>query len=116
MPRPPTLNPDLIPSTCRILFTSAAASTVFISYGSVQWDYGAALFACGLLFTAAGQWTTMWVMRRLRGRASFIVFCMAAILGASAAALGVQAVGDTRHAFAEGAAWQWGSICGGAHA
>lgn len=97
-------------------FTSAAACVVFVGFGAVQWDYGAALFVVALTFTALGQLATKWIMARLGGRSSVIVFAMAAILGISAVLLGLQGMVDSRAAFAAHRAWDWGSVCGhGSH-
>ncbi len=98
-------------SATMILFTSAAASLVFISFGAVQWDYAAALFALALVFTALGQMGTTWLLRRTHGRSSIIVFSMAAILGASAMVLGVQGALVSRQAFEAHIEWDWGSVC-----
>ena len=76
----------------------------------------AALFCFSLVGTALGQLGTMWLLARLRGRSSVVVFAMAAILGLSAAMLGVQGGGAAADAFRAGRAWAWGSICGSASA
>ena len=94
---------------CR--FTSAAASTVFISFGAVMWDYAAVLFALALVFTAVGQLATRSIVRRMHGRSSIIVFAMAATLGCSAAVLGVQGVIAGWQAIRRHDAWQFGTIC-----
>ncbi len=85
---------------------------MFISFGAVQWDYAGMLFLCALIFTAVGQLGTKWLMRRMHGRSSIIIFAMAAILGCSAVVLGVQGGLVSRAAFLGHHAWDWGSVCG----
>lgn len=100
-----------LPALMQIFFTSASASVVFISFGAVQWDYAAALFALGLVCTAAGQLLVLWVNSHLRSR-SLLVVIMASVLGISAVVLAAQGVHVTRAAWQAGTQWAWHDICG----
>ena len=48
----------------------------------------------------------------LQGRSSIIVFCMAAVLGASSLLLGAEGLAASHAAFQQGTAWAWGTVCG----
>ena len=74
-------------ASAMILFTSASASVVYVSFG-VPLDYGAALAAVGAAATAAGL--TL-VARVAAGRRSAVVVAMAGLLAASAVATGYYA-------------------------
>lgn len=106
-PQPPVLRSLLLP---RAVFTSSAASVVFISFGVVPWDYAGLLFGVGLVSTAAGQLAVLWVCRHLRSR-SLLVWLMAAVLGLSSVALAVQGVRSTAAAAAAHDLWHFHGIC-----
>ena len=100
-------------SATMILFTSASASVVFVSFGALPLDYGAALFGLGAASTAAGHLITSWAARRLRSK-TLIVELMAAFMALSAVVLAAQGGLVTRTALRDGTLWRWGSVCGGA--
>lgn len=76
-----------------------------------QWDYAALCFALGVLSTAAGQLLVLWVSRHLRSR-SLLVFLMAAVLGISCVALGIQGAQATAAAARSGSLWAFHDVCG----
>ena len=76
-----------------------------------QWDYAALCFALGVLSTAAGQLLVLWAARRLQSR-SLLVFVMAAVLGLSCVALGIQGVHATAAAARSGSLWAFHDVCG----
>lgn len=71
-----------------ILFTSASASVVYLSFGMPR-DYAAALFCLGVVSTAAGQAVLSASIDRT-GRRSTIVAAMAAFMAASVVAVGYE--------------------------
>uniref|UniRef100_A0A1D2ABD3 Uncharacterized protein n=2 Tax=Auxenochlorella protothecoides TaxID=3075 RepID=A0A1D2ABD3_AUXPR len=105
--------PDVTAATSAtmILFTSVSASVVFVSLGAVPLDYGLALAALGLVFTALGQGLVFWLSAKSGSRA-LIVWIMAAAMGISTAILLLQGGTMTWHAFLHHALWVFGGVCG----
>lgn len=78
-------------SATMILFTSGAASIVYLHFSYVLPDYGLALFATGFLVTLAGQLLTYKMIKVFRRR-SIIIFMMVTLVAASACIMAYQAV------------------------
>lgn len=96
-------------SITMILFTSSAASVVYLSFG-VPNDYALCLFALGAAFTAVGQVAVTRAVKKL-GRPSIIVITMAAMMAVSAVVVFYEAESLTREAVMEHALGKHGHIC-----
>ena len=95
-------------SITMILFTSSAASVLYISFG-VPVDYAKVVFATGALFTALGQSLVSRLVRKMGP--GVVVVMMAAMMGASASVVTFEAVELTRRAVASGNIGGHGHIC-----
>lgn len=73
--------PDVAAATSAtmILFTSASASLVYLSFGGISADYAVALLLLGFVVTLAGQGSTYWLMSRLQRR-SIVIIAMASLM------------------------------------
>ncbi|KAL0027362.1 hypothetical protein WJX79_004711 [Trebouxia sp. C0005] len=73
--------PDVAAATSAtmILFTSASASLVYLSFGGISADYAVALLLLGFVVTLAGQGSTYWLMSRLQRR-SVVIIAMASLM------------------------------------
>jgi len=94
-----------------ILFTSATAALNFALFGALDPQYAGVLFCAGLAGTCAGQLGLDWLLRRLGASQSLIVLLIAAVIGLSAAMMGVvgtiAVVEEVRHGVPQG----FHSIC-----
>ena len=103
-------------SITMILFTSSAASVLYISFG-VPEDYAKAVFVTGAVFTALGQSLVTRLIRRLDrsgrpgGGAGVVVVAMAAMMAASASVVTFEAGALARRAFLTGTLGRHGHIC-----
>eukprot|EP01025_Chloroclados_australasicus_P017665 TRINITY_DN1900_c0_g1_i2.p1 TRINITY_DN1900_c0_g1~~TRINITY_DN1900_c0_g1_i2.p1 ORF type:complete len:508 (+),score=63.41 TRINITY_DN1900_c0_g1_i2:934-2457(+) len=78
-------------SATMILFTAGTATTVYVSFGAVQEDYGIALGIFGFLLTLIGQYTMYYLVETL-GRRSAIVLAMATFMIISGALMAIHVV------------------------
>jgi hypothetical protein len=62
---------------------AGSASLLFITFGSVKWDYGALMIATGFVVTVAGQKMTHHIIKTF-GRRSIVVVALAVLLSAGA--------------------------------
>jgi uncharacterized membrane protein YfcA len=99
-------------SITMIFFTSSAASVLFISFG-IPSDYGKAVFATGVVFTALGQSLVSRLIKKVgKGRgSSIVVVLMSAMMVASAAVVVFEAGELTRRAVASRNLGGHGHIC-----
>ena len=97
-------------SVTMILFTSSAASVLYLSFGAVPHDYAKLLFLAGALFTALGQSLVSRLVKKLN-RPSVIIITMAAMMVVSAAVVAFEAEELTRRAVASGSLGGRGHIC-----
>lgn len=74
-----------------ILYTASAATVTYATFGQVKWDWAGILFCVGLVFTSVGQTLVNSYIART-GRASIIVFIIAAIVGLSTLLMGYQSI------------------------
>ena len=96
-------------SITMILFTSSAASILYLSFG-VPVDYAKAVFVAGAVFTALGQSLVTRLVRKL-GRASIIIIAMALMMVVSPSVVFFEAGALTRKAVASGGLGRHGHIC-----
>jgi len=82
------VHPAVASATCAtmILFTSITATTSFMVYGDVDYDYGAAFLVVGFLSTVVGQLVMQALMKK-SNRNSYIAYSVALVVGASALAM-----------------------------
>lgn len=97
-------------SAAMIMFTSAAACAVYISFGAVRRDYGSVLFLIGAAFTSIGLTLVSRAVAHL-GRRSVIVVTMAVLLGVSAAAATYEAGVLTVDVARRGTWGEHGHVC-----
>ena len=94
-------------TACMILFTSFTATTSFVVFGLLVYDYAVICFIIGFLATLVGQIALTYVMKRA-GRNSYIAFSIGGVVLVSAILMTIQSLlsiaeGETHHA---------GGICG----
>ena len=95
-------------SITMILFTSSAASVLYISFG-VPIDYAKVVFVTGALFTALGQSLVTRLVRKLGS--GVVVVMMAAMMAVSASVVMFESWELTRRAIASGNLGRHGHIC-----
>ena len=93
-----------------IMFTSVAATTMYVSFGMLTWDYAWFLFVVGLVTTTVGQFGVGYFVDKYK-RYSFISMSIGAVVAISTVLLGMQSVFSLADASAnpQGSA---GTICG----
>jgi len=79
-------------SATMILFTSFAATSCYLLFGSLTMGYAVVLFPLGLLFTIAGQLLLNSIVKRYN-RSSLIILCIATVIGLSTIAMGFESSG-----------------------
>ena len=82
------VHPSVAAATCAtmILFTSITATTSFIAYGELDYDYGVVFLLIGFLSTFVGQLVMQALMKKYK-RTSYIAYSVALVVGASALAM-----------------------------
>ena len=65
-----------------IFFTSIAATTSFMAFGTLKWDYGWMLFSLGLICTAVGQMGVGYLVKKYK-RVSLISLSIASVVALS---------------------------------
>ena len=82
------VHPSVASATCAtmILFTSVTATTSFIAYGELDYDYGAVFLVIGFLSTIVGQLVMQALMKKYN-RNSYIAYSVALVVSASALAM-----------------------------
>lgn len=74
-----------------IMYTSVAATTMFVAFGTLTWDYGIFLFVLGLAATVVGQFGVSYLVQKYK-RVSLISFSIGAVVALSTLLMGVQSV------------------------
>jgi uncharacterized membrane protein YfcA len=74
-----------------IMMTAIAATTSFIAFGSLTYDYGWFLFVWGLLATAVGQLGVGYLVEKYK-RVSLISLSIGAVVAISTLLMGLQSV------------------------
>ncbi|GAX10417.1 hypothetical protein FisN_21Lh114 [Fistulifera solaris] len=94
-------------TACMILFTSFTATTSFVVFGLLVYDYAIICFIIGFLATLVGQIALSYVMKRA-GRNSYIAFSIGGVVLVSAILMTIQSL----LSIAEGEKHHAGGICG----
>mmetsp|Transcript_64077 Transcript_64077/g.75862 ORF Transcript_64077/g.75862 Transcript_64077/m.75862 type:complete len:525 (+) Transcript_64077:2-1576(+) len=94
-------------TACMIFFTSFTATTSFIVFGLLIYDYGLICFSLGFTATFVGQIGLSYLMKKFK-RNSYIAFSIGAVVALSALLMTAQSV----ISLAEGESHQSGGICG----
>jgi hypothetical protein len=74
-----------------IMYTSVAATTMFIAFGTLTWDYAVFLFVVGLLATVVGQYGVSYLVVKYK-RVSLVSLSIGAVVALSTLLMGVQSV------------------------
>jgi Sulfite exporter TauE/SafE len=74
-----------------IMFTSVAATAMFIAFGTLIWDYAWFLFVVGLITTTVGQFGVSYYVDKYK-RYSYISMSIGAVVAISTVLMGVQSV------------------------
>ena len=87
------INPMVASATVAvmIMYTSVAATTMFIAFGTLTWDYGIFLFVLGLAATVVGQFGVGYLVVKYK-RVSLISFSIGAVVALSTLLMGVQSI------------------------
>jgi len=93
-------------SAVMILYTSFAATTSFVVFGLLTWDYATYLFFVGIICTAIGQIGINYLIKKYK-RNSYVVGSIGAIVALSAVMMTLQSV----IAFLDGTVSHSGGIC-----
>lgn len=74
-----------------IMFTSVAATTMFIAFGTLLWDYAIFLFFIGLLTTSIGQFGVGYLVEKYK-RYSYISISIGSVVLISTILMGLQSI------------------------
>ncbi|KAJ1434000.1 sulfite exporter TauE/SafE-domain-containing protein [Ochromonadaceae sp. CCMP2298] len=74
-----------------IMYTSVAATTMFIAFGTLTWDYAMFLFVVGLLSTVVGQYVVFELVRQYK-RVSLVSLSIGAVCLLSTMLMGLQSI------------------------
>lgn len=74
-----------------IMYTSVAATTMFIAFGTLTWDYAMFLFVLGLLATVVGQFGVSYLVVKYK-RVSLVSLSIGAVVALSTLLMGVQSI------------------------
>lgn len=74
-----------------IMYTSVAATTMFIAFGTLTWDYAIFLFILGLLATVVGQFGVSYLVVKYK-RVSLVSLSIGAVVALSTLLMGIQSV------------------------
>eukprot|EP01031_Cornospumella_fuschlensis_P035721 gene35721-43322_t len=87
------VHPLVASATCAvmIMFTSVAATTMFVAFGTLTWDYAWFFFILGLAATVVGQFGVSYLVVRYR-RVSLVSLSIGAVVAISTVLMALQAV------------------------
>lgn len=87
------VHPLVASATCAvmIMFTSVAATTMFIAFGTLTWDYAWFFFVLGLLSTVVGQYGVSYLVVKYK-RVSLVSLSIGAVVLLSTILMAVQSV------------------------
>ena len=74
-----------------IMFTSAAATTMFIAFGTLTWDYAIFLFIIGLATTIIGQFGVSYLVKKYK-RTSLVSLSIGAVVAISTILMAIQSI------------------------
>lgn len=92
-----------------IMFTSVAATTMFIAFGTLTWDYAWYLFILGLVTTSIGQFGVGYLVNKYK-RYSYISMSIGAVVLISTILMGLQSIFSLIEAQEGGS--ETGTLCG----
>jgi uncharacterized membrane protein YfcA len=92
-----------------IMFTSVAATTMFIAFGTLIWDYAWYLFILGLVTTSIGQFGVSYLVDKYK-RYSYISMSIGAVVLISTILMGLQSIFSLIEAQEGGS--KAGTLCG----
>ena len=93
-----------------IMFTSVAATAMFVAFGTLTWDYAWFLFIVGLVTTSIGQFGVSFLVEKYK-RYSFISMSIGAVVAISTVLMAVQSVLSLSDAAASGSS-STSTLCG----
>lgn len=87
------VHPLVASATCAvmIMFTSVAATTMFIAFGTLTWDYAWYFFFMGLIATVVGQFGVSYLVKKYN-RYSLVSLSIGAVVALSTILMAVQSV------------------------
>lgn len=87
------VHPLVASGTCAvmIMFTSVAATTMFMAFGTLTWDYAWYLFVLGLAATVVGQFGVGYLVEKYK-RASLVSLSIGAVVAISTVLMALQAL------------------------
>lgn len=87
------VHPLVASATCAvmIMFTSVAATAMFIAFGTLKWDYAIFLFLVGLTTTAVGQFGVSYLVKMYR-RVSLVSLSIGAVVALSTVLMALQSI------------------------
>ena len=74
-----------------IMFTSVSATTMFLAFGTLTWDYAWFLFVVGIVSTVIGQFGVSFLVDKYK-RYSFISFSIGAVVAISTVLMALQSI------------------------
>lgn len=74
-----------------IMYTSVAATTMYIAFGTLTWDYAIYMFIVGLLATCVGQFGVSYLVEKYK-RVSLVSLSIGAVVALSTLLMGIQSV------------------------
>ena len=85
------VHPLVASATCAvmIMFTSVAATAMFIAFGTLKWGYAVFLFIVGLITTAVGQFGVAYLVQMYR-RVSLVSLSIGAVVAISCVLMALQ--------------------------
>ena len=85
------VHPLVASGTCAvmIMFTSVAATTMFMAFGTLTWDYAWYLFVLGLAATVVGQFGVGYLVEKYK-RASLVSLSIGAVVAISTVLMALQ--------------------------
>ena len=87
------VHPLVASATCAvmIMFTSVAATTMFMAFGTLTWDYGLFLFVIGFITTVIGQFGVSYLVQKYQ-RVSLVSLSIGAVVAISTVLMGLQSI------------------------
>jgi len=74
-----------------IMYTSVAATTMYVAFGTLTWDYAVFMFILGLVSTVIGQFGVSYLVEKYK-RVSLVSLSIGAVVALSTILMGIQSV------------------------
>ena len=74
-----------------IMYTSVAATTMYVAFGTLTWDYAVFMFILGLVSTVIGQFGVSYLVEKYK-RVSLVSLSIGAVVALSTLLMGIQSV------------------------